>query len=111
MQINCLEISSLQVRGTFSFSDPQRDSTALTIVEVDLSTLEDDLIQAPRYLVRRRVLWTGIRHTALYARLKALAELWDPRYIVIDATGVGAGLSSFLEKAYPNKLIPLLFAF
>ena len=56
-----------------------------------------------------RLLWTGTRHTALYAQLKALAELWDPRYIVIDATGVGAGLASFLEKSFPHKLIPFLF--
>jgi hypothetical protein len=86
-----------------------RDSHALTIVEIDLSTLEDDLIQAPRYLVRHRKLWTGTRHTALYAQLKALAELWDPRYIVIDATGVGAGLASFLEAAFGEVVIPFLF--
>jgi len=102
-------------------ANPARDSTALTIVESDLATLSDDLIQAPRYLVRhadpsflRKELWTGTRHTALYAQLKALAELWDPRYIVqvnkVDtATGVGAGLSSFLEKAYPTKVLPFLF--
>jgi hypothetical protein len=39
-----------------------RDSTALTIIEIDLSTLSDDLIQAPRYLVRYRKLWTRARH-------------------------------------------------
>jgi hypothetical protein len=96
-----------------------RDSHALTIVEIDLSTLEDDLIQpqlllGPRYLVRHRKLWTGTRHTALYAQLKALAELWDPRCIVhvngVDAaTGVGAGLASFLEAAFGEVVIPFLF--
>ena len=64
-------------------------------------------------------LWTGVRHTTLYAQLKALAELWDPRCIVhvseVDtATGVGAGLSSFLEKAQAvwlpkTAVIPFLF--
>ena len=97
-------------------TNPQRDSTALTIVEIDLSTLDDDLIQAPCYLVRHRKLWTGTLHTTLYAQLKALAELWDPRYIVIDATGVFAGLASFLENSFPqadwrhlSAVIPFLF--
>ena len=34
-----------------ALSNPQRDSTALTTVEIDLTTISDDLIQAPRYLV------------------------------------------------------------
>jgi hypothetical protein len=90
-------------------SNPGRDSTALTIVEVDLLCLKDELIQAPSYLVRQRKLWTGARHTALYARIKALVELWEPRCVVIDATGVGAGLASFFAHAYPGKVLPFTF--
>jgi len=86
-----------------------RDSHTLTIVEVDLSTLDDELIQAPRYLVRHRKLWTGNRHTTIYGQIKALVELWQPRYLVIDATGIGAGLSSFFERAFPEKVIPFIF--
>ena len=89
--------------------NPNRDSTALTIVEVDLSTLADDLIKAPRYLVRQRKLWTGTKHTDLYARIKDLTETWGPRYIVVDATGVGVGLSSFLDKAFPGQVLPFIF--
>ncbi len=32
-----------------------------------------------------------------------------PRYIVVDSTGVGAGLASFLDKYAPGKVIPFLF--
>jgi hypothetical protein len=96
-------------RGTGTLKNPNRDSTALTIVEVDLSTLADDLIKAPRYLVRQRQLWTGTKHTDLYARIKDLAETWGPRYIVVDATGVGVGLSSFLDKAFPGQVLPFIF--
>ena len=28
---------------------------------------------------------------------------------MVDSTGVGAGLASFLERAFPNKVIPFLF--
>ena len=102
-------LDQTDIDGGGALKNPNRDSTALTIVEVDLSTLADDLIKAPRYLVRQRQLWTGARHTDLYARIKDLAETWGPRYIVVDATGVGVGLSSFLDKAFPGQVLPFIF--
>jgi hypothetical protein len=87
----------------------QRDSTALTIIRVDLRSLSDELVRAPIYRVVERQLWTGIKHTALYRQLRTLAEHWDPRYLVVDATGVGAGLASFLDKALPGRVIPFTF--
>lgn len=86
-----------------------RDSTALTIVAVDLSTLADPLIARPRYRVVNRRLWTGTRHTTLYAQLTALIDLWQPQRVIIDATGVGAGLASFLSKTYPTLVTPFIF--
>ena len=87
-----------------------RDATALTVVEVDLSTLLDELIQAPTYRVTWRSSWAGVKHTSLYAQIKSLADLWGVRYVVIDSTGVGAGLASFLDKAIPNKVLPFVFS-
>jgi len=86
-----------------------RDATALTIVEVDLATLKDELIRAPTYRVMDRRLWVGVQHTRLYGEIRALAELWAPRFLVVDATGVGAGLASFLDKAFPGRVLPFLF--
>jgi hypothetical protein len=79
-------------------------------VEVDLSMLEEEAVQAPRYLVRHRMQWREIRHTELYTNIKHLVDFWEPRSIVIDATGVGAGLSAFLGRAYPSKTIPFVFS-
>ncbi|MEW5870723.1 MAG: hypothetical protein AB1894_15730 [Chloroflexota bacterium] len=87
----------------------EHDSTALTIVEIDLSLLNDPAIAAPRYLVRHRRAWTGAAQTALYSELRALAELWQPRRVVVDSTGIGAGLASFLDKAFPGQVIPFTF--
>ena len=42
-----------------------RDSTALTVVEVDLGTLQDELIKAPTYKVMFRKVWVGVQHTRL----------------------------------------------
>jgi len=92
-----------------ALSNPGRDSTALTIAEVDLSGLADPLIKAPTFRIVQRMGWVGVKHSRLYAALKSLAELWGARYIVIDASGVGAGLTSFLDKAFPGRVLPFAF--
>jgi len=114
----CVYAMAIDVAGEDeAFSDlqlatlksPGRDSTALTIFEVDLSSVSDPLVRAPVYRVVSRSVWTGKKHTTLYSVLRGLIDLWSPRYVVVDSTGVGAGLASFLERAFPNKLIPFLF--
>lgn len=88
---------------------PRRDSTALTVVRIDLSTLADEILRAPTYRVVHRRLWTGVKHTRLYGEIRALALHWHARWLVADATGVGAGLCSFLNRALPGKVIPVVF--
>jgi hypothetical protein len=90
-------------------SNAGRDSTALTIFEIDLSTLQDEIIRAPRYLVVGRKLWTGVKHSSIYGELRGLIDFWQPRYIVADNTGVGAGLVSFLTYAYQEKVVAFTF--
>ncbi len=95
--------------GVNDLANPGRDSTALTVVEVDLSSLGDELVKAPTYRVVERRSWTGVKHSALYGQIKAETERWGCKYLVIDATGVGAGLASFLDRAMPGKVIPFVF--
>jgi hypothetical protein len=92
-----------------NLANPGRDATALTVVEVDLSGLEDALLRAPRYRTVLRQQWLGVKHSALYGQLKALVETWRPIRVVVDATGVGAGLASFLSRAFPGRVRPFLF--
>jgi hypothetical protein len=92
-----------------SLRNPGRDATALTLVRVNTTTLQDELVRAPSYEVVSRFLWTGTKHTNLYSLIKAMADLWSVRWLVIDATGVGAGMASFLAKALPGKVIPFQF--
>lgn len=87
-----------------------RDATALTIVAVDRSTCADPLLRAPTYRCVRRRLWVGTRHSDLYTELRALAEVWRPWRVVVDATGIGAGLADFLSRALPGKVIPFNFS-
>jgi len=90
-------------------ANPKRDLTALTIFEVDLTTVENPLIKAPTYRVMNRYQWIGTKHTSLYAVINNLAITWGIRYLVVDSTGVGAGLASFLDKSLPGKVIPFVF--
>jgi len=85
--------------------NPRRDATALTVVEVD--TAPDRL---PTYRTVDRKLWLGTKHTALYGQLTALANHWHATYLVVDATGVGAGLASFLTNTLGEKVIPFEFS-
>ena len=88
----------------------RRDATALTVVEVDPASAADVLLRLPTYRVVQRRAWTGIRQPRLYGLLRALGELWRPRCWVVDATGVGAGMASFLERAFPGKIIAFAFS-
>jgi len=77
----------------------RRDSTALTVVEVD---------EAPGrpviYRVVDRSAWTGAKHVDLHEEIVRLArEVWRAHVVVIDATGIGAGLAGFLKKALADR--------
>ncbi len=88
-------------------ANPSRDSAALSIAEVDTSTVAT--LNYPSYRIIHRVEWTGQNHLTIFGQLKSLAESWLPRYFVVDATGVGEGLWALLDKAFPGKVIPVKF--
>lgn len=85
----------------------RRDSTALTVVEVIAGA------GRPTYHVVDRRAWTGTRHTALHETLVDLARnVWRASWIVVDATGVGAGLASFLAGTLGRggvQVVPFVF--
>ena len=85
--------------------NPRRDATALTVVEVEAPHGE-----LPSYRVVDRRLWLGDAHTSLYRELLALAHHWHAVWVVVDATGVGAGLASFLREALGERLVPVQFS-
>ena len=84
---------------------PRKDSTALTVVECSRNDLD-----LPRYLVVDRYLWTGTPHHTLYGAIAQLAEVWSARKVVVDATGLGAGLASLLRRALGDRVVPFTFS-
>ncbi len=97
-----------RVMGGRGATTTRRDATALTVVEIDTATARDPAIGMPTYRVVERRLWLGVGHTTLYGQLLDLARLWEARRVVIDATGIGAGLAQFLQRALGRRVQPIV---
>ena len=92
-----------------ALQNANRDATAITVVELDLSKIDDSLLSKPCYKVARRYHWLGEKHSTLYARILNLAEHWNATRLVVDASGVGAGVSSFLREKLGDRVTELTF--
>ena len=92
-----------------SLENPRRDATAVTVLELDLSLMDEVLPGKPRYHVVQRYLWQGEKHSTLYQRLYHLAQHWGVEKMVVDSSGVGAGVCSFLRDRLGERVIPLTF--
>ncbi len=98
-----------QLQSLSALRSPRRDSTALSVVEIDPTACRAEGLPACSYRLVRQEMWTGLAQVDQYLRMKALAGLWRPARMVVDATGVGAGLASFLEKAFPGRVTSFVF--
>jgi len=93
----------------FSHPQPRQDSTVVTIGELDFSIC-DDIQKQPRIKVVEHYRWTGHKHAELYSRLvDILKNVWKCRRVVVDATGLGQPVSSFLRKALGSRVSPFTF--
>ena len=87
-------------------SNSRRDSTALTVIRIDRTSTP------VIYRVVDRMLWTGKKFHELQDEIVRLArEVWKADHVVIDATGIGAGLASYLDHQLSDrsggKVIPV----
>jgi hypothetical protein len=88
---------------------PRQDSTVVTIGELDFSVC-DDVQKQGGIRVVEHYRWTGEKHAELYPRLvDILKNVWHCRRIVVDATGIGQPVSSFLRKALGSKVSAFTF--
>jgi hypothetical protein len=63
----------------------------------------------PSYEIIFRKQWVGTKHTDIYGQILSMAATWSVRFLVCDATGVGAGLTAFLARSLGSKVIPFIF--
>ncbi|HLH61634.1 MAG TPA: hypothetical protein VKV20_08125 [Ktedonobacteraceae bacterium] len=88
-----------------SSAGSRRDSTVITIGRVYYNELD-----LPCINVVHHQWWTGRPYLEQYAAALALVERWNTRALVIDATGLGAGLASLLSNRLgQERVIPFTF--
>lgn len=89
---------------------PKQDSTVVTIGELDFSVCSD-IVPLPQINIVEHYCWTGEAHVSMYPRLlDLLKNVWHVKRAVVDATGVGAGVASFLCGALGmSVVIPFSF--
>jgi hypothetical protein len=64
----------------------------------------------PRLRIVQHYWWTGRKHRELFPQLvDLLRNVWGCRAVVVDATGVGGGVASFLVGALPGVARPFVF--
>ena len=85
--------------------DPLRDSTVVTIGE--LHSKDDALgMKLPSISVVEHYWWTGKPHSETFSRLvHILKDLWGCRRVIVDATGIGAGVAAFLRKSLGTSIV------
>ncbi|MGQ9545818.1 MAG: hypothetical protein ACUVTR_01440 [Dehalococcoidia bacterium] len=80
------------------------DSTVITIAEVDPTSLWLPLVK-----VVEQFQWSGTPYSQLYAQMTdILKNVWNCQRIVVDATGIGQPLASFLRKELGSRVVPLV---
>ena len=97
---------------------PRQDSTVVTIGEIDTSTVRQPgtglpypLLAMPSINIVEHYWWTGRTHSTLFPRLvDILNDVWRVRRVFVDATGVGAGVASFLTSVLGKPAVtPFIF--
>ena len=85
--------------------EPSRDSTVVTIGELRFN--DDGLgSKLPSISVVEHYWWTGKPHTEIFSTLvHILKNVWGCRRVVVDATGVGAGVAAFLRKSLGTSIV------
>ena len=101
--------------------NPRQDSTVVTIGEVEIIPILPisnntnnsigDKGKAVSIKIVEHQVWTGHKHTELYSTLIDLIKtVWRCRAVVIDATGIGQPVASFLRQALGSRIIPFNFS-
>ncbi|MBI4199963.1 MAG: hypothetical protein HY535_05785 [Chloroflexi bacterium] len=99
-----------ETNGPAPQGEPHRDSTVLTIGELDFEA-GDPFTGDPQIRIVEHLWWTDASLASLYPQLvDLLARVWQCRRIVVDATGLGQGPASFLEKTLGRGVVePFVF--
>jgi len=85
------------------------DSTVITIAEVDTNQDSRFFPGEPRLSVVEQYQWTGIAHSQLYPQVVDILKRWSCQRVLVDATGIGQPVASFLRKELGSRVVPFTF--
>jgi len=85
------------------------DSTVITIAEVDTIQLASSTLLEPLLKVVEHYQWTGTPHSQLYPVIVETIRKWKCQKVLVDATGIGQPVASFLRKELGSRIIPFIF--
>ncbi len=109
------EAEELKDRSLTSVS-PSRDATVVTIAEIDVhrhpSSPNPSATPAiePSMRIVDHFACTGQRHSDIYRQLvHVLKNVWHCRKVVVDSTGVGEPVYSFLRESIGSVVSPFSF--
>jgi hypothetical protein len=90
---------------------PKLDSTVITVAEVDITAppRSQFALSEPILRVVEQYQWTGIAHSTLYPQIVDILKKWDCKRVVVDATGIGQPVASFLRKELGSRVVPFTF--
>jgi len=85
---------------------PRQDATVVTIAEISFPAgCSEPLIKIVEHYS-----WTGEKHPTQHDKLtRLLGKHWKCRKIVIDATGIGQPVASFLQSSIGSRVEPFTF--
>jgi len=87
-----------------------QDSTVITVAELGTTPASPNRgqpgVELPCLTVVEQYQWTGIAHSQLYSQMVAILRKWDCQRIVVDATGIGQPVASFLRKELGSRVKP-----
>lgn len=84
---------------------PRKDSTVITIAEIHRASDGQPIARVVDHLW-----WTGRDQVWQYGAISRLWERWRFTRVVVDASGIGAGLADFLAARYPDRLEKFTFS-
>ena len=87
---------------------PRKDSTVVTIARVSHPPA---LLGEPLIELVQHHWWTGRDHSTQFGALQELLnQRWCCSMVCVDATGVGAGIASWLSRAMPQRVEAVQFS-
>ncbi|MBN2186150.1 MAG: hypothetical protein JW732_01715 [Dehalococcoidia bacterium] len=88
---------------------PKQDSTVITIAQMETAQHSRFLLAEPTLKVVEQYQWTGTPHSRLYPQMVDILKKWNCHRVLVDATGIGQPVASFLRKELGSRVHPFTF--